>query len=80
MGSKLKSLHKRLQNSLGPIFRLQLERFSHPLVPQPRIDFACYGNRYINNFSTKLTTYPYYYAARSFLKGSGASSRVCASR
>ncbi|KAG2555607.1 hypothetical protein PVAP13_8NG017300 [Panicum virgatum] len=56
----------------APQHVLQLQRFSHPSVLELIIDFACYENRYINNFSTKLTTYPYY-AARSFLKGSGAS-------
>ncbi|KAG2559763.1 hypothetical protein PVAP13_3KG000700 [Panicum virgatum] len=68
MDCKVKPLHKRLQNSLGPI------------ISELRIDFACYENRYINNFSTKLTTNLYYYAARSFMKGSGASSRECAVR
>ena len=59
----------------APQHVLQLQRFSHPSVLELRIDFACYENRYINNFSTKLTTNLYYYAARSFMKGSGASFR-----
>jgi len=59
----------------APQHVLQLQRFSHPSVLELIIDFACYENRYINNFSTKLTTNLYYYAARSFMKGSGASSR-----